>query len=260
MSAAPAKPKARSGGKSDAPGGGRPKAPGGVKPKAPGGAKPKARGKRRKKRRFRPAAALLRTAAVLVSLGAFWCAYLLWVIAGYELPKPIPKADAAIVLGAALWNDVPSPGLQERLDHAAELYKQGNVGYLLLTGGLDHNGSRLTEAEGMRDYLLKKGIPKGRLVLENDARSTYENLKFSQPLIAKHGWTSVVIVTHDYHAPRAAEIARYLHYKPDTAVLGYKSKVLPLAQQQLREVLAFTKWKLDSVLLRFGLQTPDAFF
>ena len=222
--------------------------------------KPKMRGRQRRRRRFRPFALMMRIAAWIAALGVFWCAYLLWVINSYELPKPIPKADAAIVLGAALWNDVPSPGLRERLDHAAELYKQGNVNYLLLTGGLDHNGSTMTEAEGMRGYLTKKGVPKDKLVLENDARSTYENLKFSKPLIAKKGWSSVVIVTHDYHAPRAAEIARYLNYKPGTVVLGYKSKVLSAAKNEVREVLAFTKWKLDSVLLRFGVQSPDSAF
>jgi uncharacterized SAM-binding protein YcdF (DUF218 family) len=201
-----------------------------------------------------------RLLAWAVALASFWFAYCLWTINSYKMPSPLPKADAAIVLGAALWNDEPSPGLRERLNGAAGLYKQGNVKFLLLSGGLDHNGSTLTEAEGMRNYLIGQGVPANRLVLENDARSTYENLRFSKPIVQKHGWTSVVIVTHDYHAPRAADIARYLGYKQGTEVIGYKSKVLSAAYNQTRETLAFTKWKLDSVLLRFGIQSPDSAF
>ena len=50
---------------------------------------------------------------------------------------------------------------------AYNLYKPGKVNIFYLSGGLDHNGSTLTEAEGMRNYLVEKGIPKERLVLEN---------------------------------------------------------------------------------------------
>lgn len=215
--------------------------------------------KKRARRRFFSIRLLLRLSAWVVAFAAFWVAYLLWVINSYELPKPLPKADAVIVLGAALWDNEPSPGLRERLDHALELYKQGNVNYLILTGGLDHNGSTLTEAEGMRDYLLKHGVPEDRLLLENDARSTYENLLFSKAVAKKKGLNSFLIVTHDYHAPRSAEIARYLDYE-QTEVIGFKSKVLKTSYNQSREVLAFTKWKLDAFLLQFGLQAPETSF
>jgi uncharacterized SAM-binding protein YcdF (DUF218 family) len=216
----------------------------------------KIRSKKRFRKRFRPFKLLLRIAAWTAAFAVFWSAYLLWLINSYELPKPLPKADAAIVLGAALWNNQPSPGLRERLDYGLKLYKQGNVKHLILSGGHDHNGSTISEAEGMRNYLVARGVPKDRLVLENDARSTYENLLFSKPLAKKYGWDSLLIVTHDYHAPRAADIAKYLGYT-NTQVLGFKSQVLSVAKNQSREVLAFTKWELDWVLLRAGLQPPD---
>lgn len=229
-----------------------------VKPAAKPRAKP-VRSKKRSRKRFRPVILLLRVTAWTAAIGVFWCAYLLWVINSYEMPKSIPQADAAIVLGAALWSDKPSPGLRERLEYANNLYKQGKVKYLLLSGGLDHNGSTLTEAEGMRNYLVEKGIPKDRLVLENDARSTYENLLFSKPIAKSKGWNHLIIVTNDYHSPRSADIAGYLDYK-NTVVVGFKSQVLSTTYNQTREVLAITKWKVDSLLLRIGLQTPDTTF
>ncbi|WP_308634353.1 YdcF family protein [Paenibacillus silvisoli] len=215
--------------------------------------------KRRVRKRFGKLILLLRICAWAAAIGAFWSAYLLWTINNYKMPDPIPKADAAIILGAALWSDQPSPGLRERLDFGLQLYKQGNVKYFILSGGHDHNGSTLSEAEGMRNYLTAKGVPADRLVLEQDSRSTYENLLFSRPLAIKQGWKNVVLVTHDFHATRAADIAKYLKYPADTKALGTKSQVLSAAKNQTREVLAFTKWKLDELLLRMGIQTPNSF-
>ena len=124
----------------------------------------------------------------------------------------VVPSDGGIVLGAALWNDTPSPALKERLDYAFELYEQGKVGKLILTGGLDGNGSEQTEAEGMRDYLLELGIPEDKLLLELKARSTYENLLFSKPIAEADNLDKLLIITHDYHASRSKEIAKFLHY------------------------------------------------
>src|SRR4051812_38157522 len=86
-----------------------------------------------------------------------WCLTLYLMITRFEgTPKPgTPiSADVGIVLGARLWNDKPSPGLRERLDHALGLYRQGTFSHFIVTGGLDSDGATITEAEGMRDYLV----------------------------------------------------------------------------------------------------------
>jgi len=206
--------------------------------------------------RYRAVARLLRVMAWICALGAFWCAYLLWTINSYSAPKQYPQADTAIILGAALWNDVPSPGLKERLDHALSLYKQGIVSNMILSGGYDENGSKLSEAEGMRNYLVEQGVPENRLVLENRSTSTYENLLYSKPLAAERNWNKIIIVTHDYHATRAAEIADFLGYK-DATTSGFKSRVLSMARNQFREVLAITKWKVDAFSMLIGLRPVD---
>src|SRR5690554_4581909 len=42
------------------------------------------------------------------------------------------KADAAIVLGAGIWNNEPSPVFKERINHSIYLYKNGYVKSVLL--------------------------------------------------------------------------------------------------------------------------------
>lgn len=210
----------------------------------------------RRRRKRRPLLILLRIVVSIGVLGVLWCAYLLWLINSSNAPKSIPNSDAAIVLGAALWNDKPSPGLKERLDRAYLLYQEGKADKLILTGGYDHNGSTLTEAEGMRNYLLSLGVPKEKLLLEKQATSTYENMVFSKAIIDQEKMKSILIVTHDYHASRSKEIADYVGIQGATMV-PFHSKVLKPVYNQTREVLAYTKWKADAVLMHFGWTVED---
>ncbi|MFX3636658.1 MAG: YdcF family protein [Candidatus Pristimantibacillus sp.] len=212
---------------------------------------------RKRRKKFRPWLLLFRIVAWTILAGVVWCGYLLWLINSYDYSKSIGQADAGIVLGAALWNDVPSPALKERLNLAYELYETGKVEHLILSGGLDGNGSKLTEAEGMRKYLIEKGMPVDKLYLENAARSTYENLLYSKLIADKQGWKRITVITHDYHSARSLEIARYLNYT-DVESAALQSKVLKPINNETREVLAFTKWKLDRLLLQFGYRSPDS--
>lgn len=214
----------------------------------------------RRRRKLRPLLMLFRITQLIVLLGVIWIGYLVWEINSVSIPKPeaLPKTDAVIVLGASLLSDKPGPALKERLDYAYRLYQLGKTDKLILTGGLDHNGSKLTEAEGMRVYLVHRGVPADKLLIENKSTSTYENLLFSKAIADDAGIKQVLIVTNDFHSPRSADIARYVGFD-NPIMTPFHSKVLNVAYNETREVLAFTKWKIDSVALRIGvtLDNPD---
>lgn len=173
-----------------------------------------------------------------------WCLSLYVVITrfdGTSEPDKLRRADVGIVLGATLWNDKPSPGLRERLDHSLNLYQQGLYGNFIVTGGLDNNGATITEAEGMRNYLMEHGVPEQSIVMDSLSRSTYENLSFAQEIMDSQDWQSAIIVTHSYHGSRAADIASTLDYEP-VQVSVTDSSVLKMSYHETREVLAYTKW------------------
>ncbi|WP_409346882.1 YdcF family protein [Paenibacillus sp. MBLB4367] len=195
---------------------------------------------------------LLKLAGIAAVLLLVWVGYVQWKIQAAQFGET-KAADVGIVLGAALWSDKPSPGLKERLDHAYSLYKAGKYPRLIVSGGLDGNSSKLTEAEGMRNYLIEKGIPSERIFLENEARSTYENLLFSQAIMERNGWRSALIVTHHYHGARAQDIANFIGMK-DADVDTADSRVMNMTWHNTRETLAFTKWELDKLLMRLGLR------
>jgi vancomycin permeability regulator SanA len=200
---------------------------------------------------------IFRWGLVVISLGIGWMLYVLAQIGSIErnpaansdLSEP---AEVGIVLGAALWGDEPSPGLRERLDQSLRDYKAGKFQWFLLTGGLDTVTSNYTEAEGMANYLEQQGVPREKMLLENKATSTYENLKFSQEILEERGFTSVLIVTHTFHGNRAYEIAQALNYEQPRLSL-ISSKVLKPLPNTFREILAYTKWKLDQIGLAIGL-------
>jgi uncharacterized SAM-binding protein YcdF (DUF218 family) len=190
---------------------------------------------------------------VTVGLLAFilWCSWLYYLIThfdGVKESKGTGRSDVGIVLGATLWNNEPSPGLRERLDHGLELYRARAFDRFIVTGGLDNNGSTLTEAEGMRNYLLGQGVPAKAVAMDTLSRSTYENLLFAQKIMERNGWKSAVIITHDFHGLRAADIARKLGYDP-VQVSVTDSKVLNMPYYESREILAYSKWLVTKLFL-----------
>ncbi|MDP4096531.1 YdcF family protein [Paenibacillus sp. P96] len=185
--------------------------------------------------------------ASVIMAGLIWTASFLWTISTASSTPDLKAADVGIVLGASMWGDSPSPGLQERLEEALRQYKSGKVNKLILTGGLDDPTFKYTEAQGMQQYLLDRGIPAADILLENKATSTYENLLYSRSIMEDHGWATAIIITHTFHGPRALEMAEYLGYEEPQLSL-VKSKVLSPWKSHSREVLAYVKWRIDRIL------------
>ncbi|MCJ8012569.1 YdcF family protein [Paenibacillus sp. KQZ6P-2] len=188
---------------------------------------------------------------VLVILGLLWTGFVWWKMDHVQSSSLNGTSDVGIVLGASMWGDTPSPGLKERLDEALKLYQEKKFSTLIVSGGLDKPEYKYTEAEGMRNYLVAHGVPEDSIILENKARSTYENLLYSKQIMDEHGYTSAVIITHQYHGMRSRDIANYLKY--DHPQLGLtESQTLQMKYHKPREVLAYTKWKVDELLLWLG--------
>lgn len=188
---------------------------------------------------------------IIVLIGIGWTGYTQLQIAKAGGASTHEPTDVGIVLGAAMWGERPSPGLTERLQLAVELYNQGRFKEIIVTGGKGHQSDPYSEAEGSRNYLVEHGIPPEHIHLENESTSTLENLKFTQPLLAKMNAgdeSTVTIITHDFHGTRAREIAEKLGYSY-VNVETVSSQVLSPFKYFSRETLAYTKWKWDELWL-----------
>ena len=80
----------------------------------------------------------------------------------------------------------------------------------ILTGGQGSDETR-TEAAAMEEYLLSRGIAPERLILEDEARNTAQNVKYSLALMEEKGLEGhVAVLSSEFHLYRARRIfARY---------------------------------------------------
>lgn len=127
----------------------------------------------------------------------------IWRFAGQSATG---KADAALVLGAAVIGSRPTPVLEERLRHAETLFKSGQVAKIVVTGGRSPEDD-LTEAQASKNWLVAAGVPAGDVLLENQSRTTIENLAFAKPVLKARGIGSVLVVSDPLHMRRAMMIA-----------------------------------------------------
>lgn len=162
-----------------------------------------ARGRPRKRRPLRKL--LLALLAVLV-LFPF---YEMGSIYAYGLAHDDKAADAAVVLGAAEYNNRPSPVFRQRIEHAIQLYKDGRVRAIVFTGG-PGKGSRFAEAEVGRDYAVRNGVKASDIFTESISKVTYGNLWEARRIAKREGFDRVLVVSDPIHMKRAVTMARDL--------------------------------------------------
>lgn len=131
---------------------------------------------------------------------SFDASFCICITVTYALSCKHIQADVIIVLGAGLRGERPSRILRMRLNAAIQAAKQSRKVPILVTGGKGRN-EFISEAEAMQRYLLQQGIEPGRIIKEEKACNTYENLKFSHALLQKDKKVEgkILIVTSDFH-------------------------------------------------------------
>jgi uncharacterized SAM-binding protein YcdF (DUF218 family) len=155
-------------------------------------------------------------------------------------------ADCLIVLGAGVNGTVPSLSLVWRLRAAEDYLEKYPNAYCIVSGG-QGRGENITEAECMRIWLTDNGVDPKRIIMEDKASSTEENIRFSFEIGEKMGFDSYAVVTADYHVYRASLIAEKMgtDVQMVSARTGYP--VLAL-NYYLREAFALWYYELLEII------------
>ena len=128
----------------------------------------------------------------------------------------------------------------------------------IVTGGQGSN-EPFTEASCMADYLVKRGIDSGRIILEDKSTTTAQNLTNSMKLISadtiNHALDSnttntVGILTNDFHMFRAMQIARAQKI-PNAYGISCGSTKVYLPNNMFREYFAEIKFLLKQFTKHF---------
>ncbi|MBU7599085.1 YdcF family protein [Streptomyces sp. P38-E01] len=139
--------------------------------------------------------------AVLALLPATWVR--LSTEGKHSEPGEAPVAPVAVVFGAGLWDEEPSPHLAQRLDTAAQLYTAGRVRALLVTG--DNSREEYDEPGAMRRYLLGRGVPADRIVADHAGFDTWDSCTRAKRIF---GVDRALVVSQGFHVPRAVALCR----------------------------------------------------
>ena len=136
---------------------------------------------------------------VLALLPVTW----LYVATGDRLrtTADAPRTEVAVVFGAGLWNGEPSPYLANRLKAAAELYREGRVEVVLVTG--DNSRKDYDEPDAMRTYLKKHGVPDGRIVSDYAGFDTWDSCVRAKKIF---GVDRAVLISQGFHIRRAVAL------------------------------------------------------
>lgn len=133
-----------------------------------------------------------------------------WELVCKDAREDGESADVAILLGC------PPRGAVERAKCAAGLYLSGRVKYIVASGGVEWEwqGEMICEALLMRRVMVEAGVPDEAILIDNEARTTPENMICSTLVISRNlklsRTESVIIVTSEFHIQRSMALAKAL--------------------------------------------------
>lgn len=155
-----------------------------------------------------------------------------------SVAKPAKEADYLILLGAKVKGTEPSLILSTRIRAAVTYLTENPETKIVVTGG-QGDDEDLTEAQCMYNELVEAGIEKDRILKEEKAADTKQNLTYSLHLMDSKD-SKAVVVTSDFHVYRAKKIAQKCGYQR-VSTLSAKSPVLLVPNYYVREFFAVLK-------------------
>lgn len=153
----------------------------------------------------------------------------------------IPKAEVAILLGASVYkNGELTETLSDRADTAIDLYKNGYVTKILVTG--DSSTKYYNEVVPMKNYLLKHDVPEKDILTDKAGVDTFHSMSHAKSIF---GVNSALVVSQRFHLSRAVYIARHLGIDAYGIAADHRSYSL---KNDFRELFATVKsvWEVEN--------------
>lgn len=126
------------------------------------------------------------------------------------------EADLLIVPGAGRLES------RRRATYAAKVARK--VGCHVLASGYKSNGHPESEAEYMREVMLRLGVDSSKMHIDNLASNTLQNVKLARTLVEALNVRRLGIVTGHFHMIRTAELARMFY--PDREIVEYPLPII----------------------------------
>ena len=179
-----------------------------------------------------------------VTLSYFYTLIISTLYCNIKAASHIPTFDKeyVIILGSMIKKDGSlTPLLKSRVDRAIEFAKMQKENtdkdIIFVPSGGKGNDEIMAEAEAMRKYLISEGISDKNIIIENQSKSTIENMKLSNSIIENDKKDAKVsFSTADYHVFRSGVIANECGI--DCEGMGSKTKWYFYTNALIREFIA----------------------
>ena len=120
------------------------------------------------------------------------------------------KFDAGILLGGMINLSSSDENIlfneyNDRLLNTLELFHKGIIKKIIITGASGSLSSDLKEADIIKSFLIRIGVPREKIIVENQSKNTHENAIYTE-LTCKElemDKYSFLLITSDYHMRRS---------------------------------------------------------
>jgi SanA protein len=185
----------------------------------------------------------------IISVSIIWLTNL-WVVTSTKARvltdyRHLPDSGVALVLGTShkLMSGEPNPFFHNRMQTAAQLYKQGKIVHFIVSG--DNRTKYYNEPLEMQKALVKLGVPVNAITLDYAGLRTLDSIVRCKEIF---GQENITIITQPFHSYRALFISDY--YKVNAvALVANEPDRETAARVYAREYLARAKAVLDLYLL-----------
>lgn len=143
------------------------------------------------------------------------------------LPKRL-NCDYIIVHGCGLiGGERVSPLLKGRVDKAVHIYHKCRQHTKIVLSGGKGDDEKISEAAAMKNYLVETGFPEDDIILEEQSKTTFENLKNVRDMLNVNGVRHrYIFVTNNYHVFRTSLYAKKLKMKASGVGCGDRKSVV----------------------------------
>lgn len=160
----------------------------------------------------------------------------------YENINTLPAKQTGLILGAKVYNNGNmSDILLDRAQTTIELYQKKKIGKILISG--DHGKENYDEVNTIKEYLLSQNIPAEDIFLDHAGFDTYDSIYRAKKIFQVN---SLIIVTQEFHLPRALYISRKLNLEA-IGIIADKHIYLRATKNEIREILARFKAFLNII-------------
>lgn len=158
----------------------------------------------------------------------------------------VPVCNAALVLGTGKYLKSGRPNLYftYRIDATAELYRNGKMKYVIVSG--DNSRKGYNEPKDMLEELVKAGVPDSVIYLDYAGFRTFDSMIRVREIFRQ---TKIIVVSQKFHNERAVYIGR----NNEIEAFGFNARDVTAysgRRTRLREFFARAKVFADKLIGR----------